>query len=188
LLAHCPLLLHRLVRIAWRLASQLMVLAFKTFFLVITGCRKLKVEVVTVNHAFLLANSMIMIQWRVQNALWIRVDRRWMGCRGSQVFVLPSQAQKTVTIRIQGLYSSYKKEFHINPLARLMVRQPRLPEWTLSVKGSGLNPVLSPVLRGSIGVAIGSFRPALPPVALAIPPIPTIQTENQYETRLLHHP
>lgn len=185
---HRPLLFHRLIKIALPFAGRLAVLVFKTFFLIVTGFRKLKVEIVTVNNAFLLANGRVMIQWRVRNALWIQVNRRWTGSRGSQVLVLPSQARQTVSIHIQGLFSSYKKEFDVSALAKLAVRQPHLPEWTLSVKGSGLYPSLSPVLHGSIGVATGAFRLDIPLMTLAIPPIPTIQTENQYETGLLHYP
>jgi hypothetical protein len=169
-------------------ATRLAVLAFKIFFLIITGFRKLKVKTVAVNNAFLLANGAVMIHWRVQNALWICVDRRWMGSRGNQILVLPAQAQRTVSIHIQGLFSSYKNEFDVSALAKLAVGQPRLPEWTLSVKGSALYPVLSPALRGSIGVAMGVFRPELRPMSFVIPPIPTVQTKNQYETGLLHHP
>ena len=185
--AHRPLLFHRQLRIVMLFAGRLALLVFKTFFLIITGVRKLKVEKITVNSDFLLANGRVMIQWRVRNALWIRVDRKWMGGRGNQVLVLTPQARQTVVIQIQGLFSSYEKRFDINPLARIMVRQPCLPEWKLSIKGSGLYPVLSPDLHRSIGVAIRPFRPILPPMPLAIPPILTIQTENQYEKRLLHH-
>lgn len=185
--AHRPFLLHRLTRIVWIFLSRLVILVLKILFLIVTGFRRLKVDTVTVNNAFLLANGVVTIQWRVRNALWIRVDRKWMGGRGNQVLVLTPQARQTVVIQIQGLFSSYEKRFDINPLARIMVRQPCLPEWKLSIKGSGLYPVLSPDLHRSIGIAIRPFRPILPPMPLAIPPILTIQTENQYEKRLLHH-
>lgn len=185
---HHPILPQRRIIIALLFAGRLVVLVFKTFFLIVTGFRKLKVDIVTVNNAFLLANGRAMIGWRVRNALWIRVDCRWMGSRGNQVIVLPSQARQKVVIHIQGLFSSYKKTFEVNPVARLEVGQPRLPNWRLSVKGSALYPVLSPVLRRSIGVTTGPFRPILPPMTLVIPSFPTIQTKSKYETRLLHHP
>jgi hypothetical protein len=166
----------------------LAILVGKTFFLVIVGFRKLKVESVTVSNSFLLANGIVIVQWQVTNALWIRVDRRWMGSRGSQVLVLPSKPRQRLVIQIQGLFSSYKKEFDINPLAMLKVRRPRLPEWTFKIKDSRLRPVFSPKLRHSLSVTIGTIRPILPPMPLGIPPIPTIQTDNKYETRVLHHP
>jgi hypothetical protein len=185
--------LYRLLFFSHRIKSCLLftrglaIVIFKALLLMVKGFRKLKVERVNTNNAFLLQNGLLLIHWRVRNALWVRVNGKWMGSCENQVLVLRADGRRTVTIRIQGLFSSYRKKFDICPQAGLAVVQLRLPNWTLSVDGKTLQPVFSPILHSSIGFTGGSFLPVFPPVAITIPTIPTIQTENQYETRLLHN-
>ena len=183
-----PLFFHRLIRSAFIFGSRLVVVILKTIFLIVTGFRKLRMERIVVNNAFLLANGMVVIHWRVKNALWIRVDGRWMGCRGNQVLVFAAEGRRTVSICVQGLCSSYRKQYDVYPKAGLVVVSPRLPDWTLSLERGRLFPDFSPTLQSSIGFSGRDFLPAIPPVAITIPSIPSIQTENQHETRLLHHP
>jgi hypothetical protein len=185
---HREFLLHRLLRAALLLTGRVLVLTFKAFFLLVTGCRKLRVDCVVVNNAFLLANGKVMIHWRVKNALWIRVDGKWMGSRGNQVLVLSSDRWRTVTVSIQGFFGRYNKKFEIFPWARLAVAPPCLPDCTFSMVGNRLRPAFSPILRDSIGFSTATFLLVLPPVAFVVPVIPTLQTEIENETRLLRHP
>jgi len=180
-----PLFFHRLIRIALLFAGRLSVVILRTIFLAVTGFRKLGVEGIVVNNAFLLANSMVVIHWRVKNALWIKVDGKWMGNRGNQVLVLATQGRRTVSVFVQGLFSSYKKQFDVSCDAEVVALPPRFPDWTFAVDHRGLTPVFSPA---SLVFTGRSFLPAVPLVAITIPSIPSIQTENLHETRLLHHP
>lgn len=182
-----PILFHRLIRNIFLAVRRSAVVVFKVSFLIVTGCRKLQVEIVSVNNAFLLANGMVIIHWRVRNALWIRVNGKWMGSRRDQVMMLPAHDLQTVTIIIQGLFSSYEKQFALCPQAKLTLAQPQLPDWIWPVNGNSFRPVFSSILHGSIGAAGVSFRPVVLPMAFILPSIPPIQTENQYETGLLHH-
>jgi hypothetical protein len=160
------------------------VLIFKVFFLVVAGFRKLQVERVLVNNAFLLSNGLLVIHWRIRNALWITVDGKWMGSRGSQVLVLAANAEKTVSIRIQGLFSSYKRRFVIGRLTALVVEEPP-PFPVISLAPGKLCPVfLSDWCRSTPTVG-RKLAIDVPPVEFNIP---SFQTENRYDTRLLHYP
>lgn len=159
------------------------VLIFKVLFLVVTGFRKLQVERVLVNNVFLLSNGLLVIHWRTKNALWITVGGKWMGSRGNQVLFLAADAEKTVSIRIQGLFSSYKRRFVIGHLTSLATGEPP-PYRVVSLASDRLCPVFlsdwgqyTPVVSRKLAIYVS-------PVAFILPPF---QTDNRYDKRLLHY-
>jgi hypothetical protein len=185
---HRPLFFHRLIKTALLFASRLGMVMLKTIFMIVTGFPKLRVERIVVNDAFLLANGMLVIHWRVKNALWVRVDGKFMGSRENQVLVLAAKGRRMISIRVQGLFNSYRIEYHVDANVELMITPLGLPRCTISLESGRLYPVFSQILHNSIGFTGRDFLHAIPPVAITIPSIPSIQTENQHETRLLHHP
>jgi hypothetical protein len=141
----------------------------KALFLVVSGLKKLKVESVTVNHTFLFSNGLLMVHWQVKNALWIRVQGKWVGCQDNHVLMYPADPATTLSICIRGLFGRYRKSF--DPLVS---RVSALVYSTLIVD---LHPVHL--------VGIGEVVPKLPRVEILIPPC---QTDHDYDKRLLHHP
>src|SRR5262249_12888257 len=121
-----PLMLQRFVRSSVLSLGRLVVLVFKVFSIVLMGFRALKVENVLVNNAFLLSNGFIIVHWRVKDMFWITVQGKWVGSRSRGLMVVKSDGESMISIRIQGLFSSYNRSFHLHPIASVIVGEPDL--------------------------------------------------------------
>jgi len=177
-------LFQRLIRSILLFMGRFAVLIFKVFFLVVMGFRKLHVERVLVNNRFLLSNGLLVIHWRTRNALWITVDGKWMGSRGNQVLVLAANGERSVSIRIQGLFSSYKRKWVISSGAGLTIGEPLIICPLISLAAAKLYPVFlsdwsksTPVEGRKLAIDVFTVEFC----------IPSFQTDNLYDTRLLHH-
>lgn len=182
--------LYRLLLFPQRIKScllflgRLAVVIFKTFFLTVTGFRRLKVERVIVNNAFLLSNGLLVIHYQVKNALWVLVNGKWMGSRGNQTLIAAADGTPAVSIRIQGLFSSYKRKWVIGPLAGLTMGEPLMTYPLISLAAEKLCPVFLSDWSRSTPVEIRELTIDVSPVEFIIP---SFQTENHYDTRLLHY-
>jgi hypothetical protein len=157
----------------------------KGFFLMFTGFRKLKVDSVFVNNAFLLSNGLVIIHWQVKNALWICIQDKWIGSQQNQMMVY-ADGTTILSIRFQGLFSSYKKRFVLRPLATLIIPELPSPNTFVPPVADKIYPgflqnlrLPNPTLKSQV------FITNIPFVEVIIPPF---QTENHYDKRLLHHP
>jgi len=151
----------------------------------VTGFRKLKVESVFVNNAFLLSNGLLIIHWQVKNALLISVQGKWIGSKDIQMMVYAVDSVTTVSIRIQGLFSSYKKRFVIHPLAALVVPEPPSPHVAIPPLFYKFYLVHLPNLHLFNPVVSQDFITDIPVTEVIIPPF---QTENHANKRLLQNP
>jgi hypothetical protein len=157
----------------------------KALFLVVSGLKKLKVESVTVNHTFLFSNGLLMVHWQVKNALWIRVQGKWVGCQDNHVLMYPADPATTLSICIRGLFGRYRKSFIVHPHAALAVPASPIFDPLVSRVSALVYSTLIVDLHPVHLVGIGEVVPKLPRVEILIPPY---QTDHDYDKRLLHHP
>jgi hypothetical protein len=137
-----------------------------------------------ISNMFLLSNGLLVIHWRVKNALWVHVNGKWFGGRGNQTLVVVDDGTAVVSIRVQGLFSSYKRRWVISPLAGLTVREPRISYFFKSLAAEKLCPVFLSDWSRSNPVEGRKLAIEVSPVEFIIP---SFQTENLYDTRLLHN-
>jgi hypothetical protein len=164
--------------------ARLAVITLKAIFLMVTGLRKLKVESVLISNMFLLSKGLLVIHWRVKNALWVHVNGKWLGGQGNQTLIVVADETPVVSIRVQGLFSSYKRRWVISPQARLTVGEPRMSDLFKSLSAEKLCPVFLSDWSRSALVEGQKLAIEVSPVEFIIP---SFQTENLYDTRLLHH-
>jgi hypothetical protein len=156
----------------------------KAIFLVVTGFRRLRIDRITVNQAFLLTNGLLMLHWQVRHALCIHVNGKWVGCRDNQVLLYPAKSTVGLDIRIWGLFSRYKNRFAIDPLATLAVGKVYIANSLVSGVSVRVLPVFFEDLYPPGLSATGRLVTNVAPLELIIPPF---QTDNDYDKRLLHN-
>lgn len=177
-------LLFRLLRIGLIFLKRLAVVLARTGLLTITGLRRLRVEQLFVNKAFLLSNGLVIIYWRAKNALWISVQGRWAGCQREHMLVYPLDGGKMLSVRIQGLLSSHKEQFNLCPLASVDVPVPAMIGVPAPAISDEIGFVFSPILSGSDPVRRVGLTIYVPAIDFNIP---SFQTENNEQQSLLRH-
>jgi hypothetical protein len=163
-----------------RLASILT----RAFWLAVTGLRGLRVDSVFVNNAFMLSNGLVIIHWQVKNALWISIQGKCTSSRQEQILVYPAKSERSLSIRIQGLYSCYKRSFLLCPLARLAVPEPSAINLPVPVTGDKVIPVPKFILRPPDPIQKVRFTVNVHSIDIILPPF---QTENDEDKRLLRY-
>jgi len=163
-------------------AGWAVIVVAKAFFLLVTGCRKLKLEKVMVNDAFLLSNGLLVLQWKAKRLLWVIVQDKWVGGRGNQIMLFTPGAETLLSIRLRGLFSSYTRCFSIVPVAALEVGTPSVPEFAVRLAANQFYPVVSTGLMRITAVVGRSIAPYFAPMEFNIP---SIQIDNHDDKRLL---
>jgi hypothetical protein len=92
----------------------------------------------------------------------------------------------SISIHIQGFFSSYKKSFTLHTLATLIIPEsPPLLTFTPPIDDTIYYRFLQNFKFPDLTLESQNFITNIPLVKVIIPPF---QTENHYDKRLLHHP
>jgi hypothetical protein len=164
--------------------GRLAMILARAFWLAVTGLRRLRVDSVFVNNAFMLSNGLVIIHWRVKNALWISIQGKWTSSRQERLLVYPAGGETSLFIRIQGLLSCYKRTYLLCPLTTLAVPEPSAINLPVLVADNKVIPVPTFILGSPDSIRGVRLTANVHSIDITIP---LFQTENDEDKRLLHY-
>lgn|GEM_PF-6483533 len=174
----------RLVKNVLQFLVRLATILGRALWLAVTGLPGLRVDSVFVNNAFMLSNGLVIIHWRVKNALWISIQGKCTSSRQERILIYTSRSETSLFIRIQGLYSCYKRRYPLRPLSSLAVPEPSAINLPVPVTDDKVLPMPTFLLGPPDPIQQVRFTVNVHSVDIIIPPF---QTENDEDKRLLHY-